>query len=80
MALYLTFSPAGATYVFGLQGRYFIPLFMILALCPTFLPKGTSPLEASPVLAKPCLMRILLTLFMLYSLYTLYSTLSSRYW
>ncbi|WP_338333056.1 DUF2142 domain-containing protein [Acetobacter sp. LMG 32666] len=80
MVLYLVFSPVGASYVFGLQGRYFIPLFMILALCPAFLPKNATNENATSALAKPCLMRVFLALFMLYSLCTLYSTLSAHYW
>lgn len=36
LSLYVTFTPIGAEYIGGIQGRYFIPIFIIglLCLCP----------------------------------------------
>lgn len=47
LALYLTASPLGADYVHGLQGRYYIPLFLPVLLC-LLLPRR-QPLAIGPL-------------------------------
>ena len=33
LAMYLTFSPVGANFIGGVQGRYFVPIFILPLLC-----------------------------------------------
>jgi len=57
--LYLSFSPVGASAMFGAQGRYFIPILPLLL----FQLYGTIPNRATKYLP---LITILISIFMLY--------------
>lgn len=80
LALYITWTAVAAPYVDGVQGRYFLPVCMMLVLCQRFVPKSHTWNQIHQNPWVPVLVRLLLCCFMIYSVCTIYNALSHRYW
>lgn len=80
LALYITWTPVGMNVIEGVQQRYFLPLFMMLALAPRLAPASTTIKTLYASYFWPYLEKLVLLAFMLWSIYAIYGVLSSQYW
>ncbi|MGF1275677.1 DUF2142 domain-containing protein [Acetobacter pasteurianus] len=83
-ALYVTWTPVGKDVVEGVQGRYFLPIFMLGALCP-FLWKKHEVLENSQYMnirnsMAGFVVNSVMVAFMVFCYIAICAALSNRYW
>lgn len=85
LALYLSWTAVGADHIEGVQGRYFLPLILLLPVGIQILYMNNKNIVKSEKTLKiqsniNFSLQAMVFIFMIFSVFTLYSSLSVRYW
>ncbi|MCG4272260.1 DUF2142 domain-containing protein [Acetobacter senegalensis] len=85
LALYLSWTAVGADHIEGVQGRYFLPLILLLPVGIQILYMNNKNIAKSEKTLKiqsniNFSLQAMVFIFMIFSVFTLYSSLSVRYW
>ncbi|MFT8587992.1 DUF2142 domain-containing protein [Acetobacter orientalis] len=83
-SLYLTWTPVGRPVIEGVQGRYFLPVVMLVALAPSLIKNTQDTQKLLPTkiyeIQKKAAVNLSVIIFMLFCYFTLYLYLLNRYW
>ncbi|MFT9330003.1 MAG: hypothetical protein ABF530_09775, partial [Acetobacter orientalis] len=79
-----TRTPVGRPVIEGVQGRYFLPVVMLVALAPSLIKNTQDTQKLLPTkiyeIQKKAAVNLSVIIFMLFCYFTLYLYLLNRYW